>query len=97
MIDVEEGLSDAWAQCGGKSCDLRTKSSLELNCYFTAVYIHTKLALGVALLVPPTLRGIVHTNSQVKSFSHSSVRSIDSPPSEVANVAEQYSTGVPEW
>ena len=24
------------------SCDLRTKSSLGLNCYFTAVYISTK-------------------------------------------------------
>jgi hypothetical protein len=36
MEDVEEGLSDAQAQCGGKSCDSRTKLSLELNCYCTS-------------------------------------------------------------
>src|SRR6267142_6104248 len=53
---VERGLSSAWAwgidrwgielnsrqTLRMSSCDLGTKSSLGLNCYFTAVYISTK-------------------------------------------------------
>jgi len=51
------------------SCDSGTKSSLGLNCYFTAVYIGTKLTLGVALLVPPMLLAILHMYTRVLSIS----------------------------
>src|SRR6266850_1596793 len=37
------------------SCDLGNKSSLGLNCYFTAVYISTESTLEAAQLVPPML------------------------------------------
>jgi len=51
------------------SCDLGTKLSLGLNCYFTAVYICTKLTLGVTLLVPPMLLVILHMYTRVLSIS----------------------------
>src|SRR6266850_7428781 len=51
------------------SCNLGTKSSLELNCYFTAVYISTKLTLGVALLVSPMLLAILHIYTCIPSIS----------------------------
>jgi len=51
------------------SCDLGTKSSLGLNCYFTAVYISTKLTLGVTLLVPLMLLVILHMYTRVSSIS----------------------------
>jgi len=51
------------------SCDSGTKSSLELNCYFTMVYISTNPTLGVALLVPPMLLVILHMYTQVLSIS----------------------------
>src|SRR6266850_553869 len=50
------------------SCDLGTKSSLGLNCYFTAVYILQKPILVAALLVPPMLRAIIHTYTRIPSI-----------------------------
>jgi len=51
------------------SCDSGTKSSLGLNCYCTGVFIHTKPALGVALLVPPMLTTILHMYTRTSSIS----------------------------
>src|SRR6267142_6534442 len=51
------------------SCDLGTKSSLGLNCYFTVVYISTELTLEAALLVPPMLRAILHIYTRIPSIS----------------------------
>src|SRR6267142_1115502 len=51
------------------SCDLGTKSSLGLNCYFTAVYISTKPTLGAAPLVPPMLLVILHMYTHIQSIS----------------------------
>ena len=51
------------------SCDLGTKSSLGLNCYDTGGFIHTKLTLGVALLVPSLLPVILHMYTRVASIS----------------------------
>jgi len=79
----ERGLSSAHAQgmrlSGNESnsqqtltmisCDSGTKSSLGLNYYFTAVYISTKLTLGVVLLVPPMLPVILHMYTCVSSIS----------------------------
>src|SRR6266850_3629701 len=79
----ERGLSSVCAQkmrskgiwtiqpmtLNGISCNSRTKSSLGLNCYFTAVYICTNPTLGVALLVPPMLLVILHMYTWVSSIS----------------------------
>src|SRR6267142_4242377 len=51
------------------SCDSGTKLSLGLNCYCTGVFICTKPALGVALLVPPMLLNILHAHTQILSIS----------------------------
>jgi len=51
------------------SCNSGTKLSLGLNCYFTAIYICTKLTLGVALLEPPMLPVILHMYTRVLSIS----------------------------
>src|SRR6267142_3976716 len=51
------------------SCDLGTKSSLGLNCYFTAVYISTKPTLGVVLLASPVLLVILHMYTRALSIS----------------------------
>jgi len=51
------------------SCDLGTKSSLGLNCYFTVVYISTKPTLGAVLLVPPMLLVILHMYTRIPSIS----------------------------
>ena len=51
------------------SCDSGTKLSLGLNCYGTGVFIHTKLTLGVALLVLPLLQVILHMYTQTQSIS----------------------------
>ena len=64
------------------SCNLGTKLSLGLNCYCTGVYIHTKPALGVALLVPPMLLSILHTYTWISSISTLLFYHILSPPSE---------------
>src|SRR6266850_5330681 len=79
------------------SCDLGTKSSLELNCYFTVVYITTKLTLGVALLVSPMLLAILHIYTRIPSIStlpsllyhYSSVRG--------THKAERKVRGFQEW
>src|SRR6267142_3164759 len=51
------------------SCDLGTKSSLGLNCYFTATYISTETTLGAILLVPPMLPAILHMYTHFPSIS----------------------------
>jgi len=51
------------------SCNSGTKLSLGPNCYFTAVYISTKLTLGVALLVPPMPLVIIHMYTCISSIS----------------------------
>jgi len=79
------------------SCNLGTKSSLGLNCYFTVVYITTKLTLGVALLVSPMLLAILHIYTCIPSIStlpsllyhYSSVRG--------THKAERKVRGFQEW
>src|SRR5487761_1339285 len=74
MIEVERGLRLShrglrafhsgcyswWKILGMRSCDLRTKSSLGLNCTIRWSYIHGELVLGIALLVPPTKAVLLH-------------------------------------
>src|SRR6266850_1196414 len=60
---------NSWQTLRMSSCDWGTKSSLGLNCYFTAVYISTNLTLGVALLVPPMLLVILHMYTRTPSIS----------------------------
>src|SRR6267142_2140902 len=60
---------NSWQTLRMSSCDLGTKSSLGLNCYFTAVYISTKPALGAVPLVPPVLLVILHMHTRILSIS----------------------------
>src|SRR6267142_117113 len=60
---------NSWQTLRMSSCDLGTKLSLGLNCYFTAVYISTKPTLGVVLLVPPMLLVILHMYTHISSIS----------------------------
>src|SRR6267142_921838 len=50
------------------SCNLGTKSSLGLNCYFTAVYIVQKPTPVATLLVPPMLQVSIHTYTCIPSL-----------------------------
>src|SRR5487761_633443 len=49
-----------WKTLEGRSCNLRTKSSLGLNCTTWRSYIHRGLVLGITLLVPPTTTVLLH-------------------------------------
>src|SRR5487761_1122629 len=74
MIEAEGGLRQShkglrafhssryswWKTRGSRSCNLRTKSSLGLNCTTRWSYIHANLVLGITILVPPTLVVVVH-------------------------------------
>jgi len=54
------------------SCDLRTKSSLELNLWYTQSYILQRLVHMVLVLVPPNLAPctLVNTTAAAISLSH---------------------------